>query len=450
MAEQTNDQKYIQMTQTPVEKLIAKLAIPTIISMLISTIYNMADTFFIGMISTSASGAVGVSFSVMAIIQALGFFFGQGAGSNISRALGSKDTRRADILASVGFFSAIITGALVGVFGLIFMKPMVYFLGATDTIYPYCVEYLQLILIGAPWMTASFVLNNLLRFEGNAFWGMIGLTIGGVLNMILDPILIFVFDMGIAGAALATIVSQLISFLILLYQIKKHGSARIRLSNFRPGRSLYADIIRGGLPSLLRQSIASVGTICLNTMAKPFGDAAIAAMSIIGRIAMFSNSAMLGFGQGFQPVCGYNYGAKLYDRVKKGYYFCVKVSAVVLAAFAVVEFLFAEQFVGLFRDDPDVIAIGATALRFQCVTMICNSVIVPSNMLLQTTGRVVPASIIGIARQGLFLIPALFILTPLLDLTGLQLSQPVADFATFLLTIPLTLQFLRSMGKSET
>ena len=446
MAKQTAQEKFLEMTTAPVERLIARLAVPTIISMLITTIYNMADTFFIGMISTAASGAVGVSFSIMAIIQALGFFFGQGAGASISQALGSQDTKRANELAATGFFSALICGAAVGVLGLVFMEPLVYFLGATETIYPHCTAYLRLILIGAPWMCASFVLNNLLRFEGNAFRAMVGLTAGGVLNMALDPLFIFVFDMGIAGAALATIVSQAVSFGILLFQIKKYSGITLRFRDFRPGVRMYSAITRAGLPSLLRQGIASVGTICLNTAARPFGDAAISAMAIIGRITMFSNSAMLGFGQGFQPVCGFNYGAKRYDRVKKGYFFLIKTSVIGLLIFAAVEFGFAEQFVGIFRDDPAVIAIGAKALRFQCITLVFNSFIISSNMLLQTTGQVVPASVLGVARQA-FLIPCLGLFTGLFGLTGLQMSQPVADTLTFVIAIPMAVKFLRRLGK---
>ena len=446
MAKHTAQEKFLEMTTAPVERLIARLAVPTIISMLITTIYNMADTFFIGMISTAASGAVGVSFSIMAIIQALGFFFGQGAGASISQALGSQDTKRANELAATGFFSALICGAAVGVLGLVFMEPLVYFLGATETIYPHCTAYLRLILIGAPWMCASFVLNNLLRFEGNAFRAMVGLTAGGVLNMALDPLFIFVFDMGIAGAALATIVSQAVSFGILLFQIKKYSGITLRFRDFRPGVRMYSAITRAGLPSLLRQGIASVGTICLNTAARPFGDAAISAMAIIGRITMFSNSAMLGFGQGFQPVCGFNYGAKRYDRVKKGYFFLIKTSVIGLLIFAAVEFGFAEQFVGIFRDDPAVIAIGAKALRFQCITLVFNSFIISSNMLLQTTGQVVPASVLGVARQA-FLIPCLGLFTGLFGLTGLQMSQPVADTLTFVIAIPMAVKFLRRLGK---
>ena len=443
------DQKYIQMTQTPVEKLIIQLAIPSIISMLITTVYNAADTFFIGQISTSASAAVGVCFSMMSIIQALGFFFGQGAGASISRALGNQRGHQAEDLASLGFFSSLILGTLVGVLGLLFIEPLVFLLGATETIYPHAIDYLSIILLGAPIMAASFVLNNLLRYQGYSFYGMIGVTIGGVLNMALDPLFIFVFHMGTAGAALATVVSQFIGLALLFWLNQRHSSVKIRIRAFRPRLTHYADIIRGGLPSLLRQSIASFATICLNLAAKPYGDAAIAAMSIVSKITMFTNSAMLGFGQGFQPVCGFNYGARLYDRVRKGYFFCVKGSFVFLAVLAVVEFFCAGTLVGVFRDDPMVIEIGATALKLQCLTLPALSIIVISNMMLQTSGKVVSASLVGSARQGFFLIPAVFILPALFDLFGLQMAQPVSDFCTMCMTIPLTVRFLREMEQNK-
>ena len=439
------DQKYIQMTQTPVEKLIVQLAVPSIISMLVTTIYNAADTFFIGQISTAASAAVGVCFSMMSIIQALGFFFGQGAGASISRALGNQNGEDAQELASLGFFSAIGLGLGVTGLGLLFIKPLVLFLGATETIYPHAVEYLSIILVGAPIMAASFVLNNLLRFQGYSLYGMVGVTVGGVLNVILDPVFIFLLDLGTAGAALATVVSQTVGLVVLYVMNNRFSSVKIRVRNFRIRGRHYENIIRGGLPSLLRQSIASVATICLNLAAKPYGDAAIAAMSITGKITMFTNSAMLGFGQGFQPVCGFNYGAGLYDRVKKGFVFCVNGSFVFLSVLAVAEFFCADALVGVFRDDPQVIAIGATALKLQCLTLPCLSIIIISNMMLQTSGRVVPASLVGMARQGIFLIPMLFILPQLLGLMGLQMSQPCADFCTAVMTIPLTLRFLREL-----
>ncbi len=450
MSQQNSDQKYIQMTQTPVQKLIIQLAIPSIISMLITTVYNAADTFFIGQISTSASAAVGVCFSMMSIIQALGFFFGQGAGSSISRALGNQHGEQAGELASVGFYSAIIFGTLVGVLGLVFIEPLVYLLGATDTIYPHAVEYLSIILVGAPILAASFVLNNLLRFQGYSFYGMIGVTIGGVLNMVLDPLFIFVFHMGTAGAALATVLSQAIGLVVLYYLNNRHSSVKIRIRNFRPRAAHFADIIRGGLPSLLRQGIASIAVICLNLAAKPYGDAAIAAMSIVSKITMFTNSAMLGFGQGFQPVCGFNYGAKLYDRVKKGYFFCVKGSFLFLAVLAVVEFFAAGTLIGVFRDDPAVIEIGTLALRLQCLTLPSFSVIIISNMMLQTSGKVVSASLVGSARQGIFLIPAVFILPAVFGLVGIQMAQPVADLCTLIMTVPLARSFLKEMDQAKT
>lgn len=437
------------------EKLIVKLAIPSILSMLVTTVYNAADTFFIGQISTSASAAVGVCFSLMAVIQALGFFFGQGSGSSISRALGNQHGEKAEELAAVGFFSAILFGALLGILGLILIEPLVYFLGATETIYPYAVSYLRIILIGAPFMAASFVLNNLLRFQGYSFYGMIGVTTGGVLNMILDPVFIFIFDMGIAGAAWATILSQFIGLCILFYLNNKHSSVKIRVRKFRVRGVHCADIIRGGLPSLLRQGISSVAVICLNLAAKPYGDAAIAAMSIVSKITMFTNSAMLGFGQGFQPVCGFNYGARLYDRVKKGFFFCLKVSFACLTVLAVVEYFFAGTLVSVFRDDPAVIAIGEVALRYQCLSLPSFSIVVMTNMMMQTSGKVVSASLTGAARQGFILIPLLFVLPSVFGLAGIQAAQPIADVLTVFLSIPFVISYFKEMerdqlaGKSE-
>lgn len=448
MTEQT-DKKYQEMTRTPVEKLILRLAIPSILSMLVTTVYNAADTFFIGQINTSASAAVGVCFSVMSVIQALGFFFGQGAGSSISRALGNQHAEQAEEMASVGFFSAFFCGMLLGVLGLIFLEPLVYFLGATETIFPYAVDYLWIILLGTPFMTASFVLNNLLRFQGYSFYGMIGVTTGGILNLILDPVFIFAFDMGIAGAAWATILSQMIGMILLLYLNNRHSTVKIKLGMLRLRRSHFADIVRGGLPSLLRQGIASLAVVCMNLAAKPYGDAAIAAMSIVSKITMFTNSAMLGFGQGFQPVCGYNYGARLFDRVKKGYFFCLKSSFICLVILSAVEYFFADTLVAVFRDDAQVIAIGADALRYQCLTLPTFSFIVCSNMMMQTSGKVVAASITGSARQGFVLIPLLLILPASWGMAGLLLAQPIADLLSVLLFIPFLRAYFQEMERER-
>ena len=446
MKTQTAEEKYRRMTETPVKGLILTLSVPTIISNLISTLYNAADTFFVGQISTSASAAVGVALSLQAVIQAIGFFFGQGSGTTVSKDLGKHDIKDAEIIASTGFFSSFFLSFFIMIPGLIFLEPLAIFLGSTETILPYANDYMLYILLGSPFMCSSLVLNNQLRFQGYSFYSMIGLTVGGVLNIFLDPLFIFVFDMGIAGAALATALSQAVSFFILLFYAIRMGNVRLRISLFRPSLKILKEITVGGLPSLCRQSVMSVAMIVLNTASKPFGDAAIAAMAIVNKVGNFTNSILLGVGQGFQPVCGYNYGARLYSRVKEGFYFCVRSMVLFLIFLAVLEYIFAPQIIEFFRrGDPAVTEIGSLALRLRCFTLWFSSWIVISNMLLQTTGKVVRASILGFARQGIILIPSVVILTPLIGLLGIQLAQPIADLVTIALSIPMTIGVIRSM-----
>ena len=397
----------------------------------------MADTFFVGRIGTSATAAVGVAFPVMAVIQALGFFCGHGSGNSISRKLGAQKNDAAEELAATGFFGGLLLGVLVLIFGLLFLTPLSRILGSTDTILPYTKEYLRIILIGAPWMTVQFVLNNQMRFQGNAFYAMIGVGFGAILNIILDPILIFGFQMGIAGAAAATVISQLISFCLLFAGVRFSGCIPIRLKNIRLSRERLREITGGGLPSLFRQGLGSVAAMTLNIAANPYGDAAIAAMSVVSRIFMFAISALIGFGQGFQPVCGFNYGAKKYGRVREAFWFCVKISTVFLGILAVLGLLLSGHLIGIFRDDPEVIRIGTVAVRFQCATLILNGWIVMNNMMTQTMGKTFYASLLASARQGLFFIPALLILPWIFGLTGIQSAQAAADVFAFLLSVVL-------------
>ena len=441
----TQEQKYITMTEAPVKGLIVKLAIPTMISMLVTSFYNMADTFFVGKLGPSATGAVGVVFSVMAIIQAVGFFFGHGSGNYISRALGAHDVSGAESMAATGFFSALIGGTVIMIGGLLFLEPLALALGSSETILPYAVDYLRWILIGAPYMTASLVLNNQLRFQGNAIYAMIGLVSGAVINIALDPLLIFTFDLDVSGAAIATIVSQLVSFVILFIGIFRSNAIDIRIRNFKPTVERYKIIINGGSPSLFRQGLNSVATICLNVAARAYGDYAIAGMSIVTRIMQFANSCLIGFGQGFQPVCGFNYGAKKFDRVREGFWFCVKLSTAVLLVLAAACFAFAPAIVSLFQDDPGVIEVGRIALRLQCITFPLAGWIVMSNMMSQTIGKAIPASFLAMARQGLFFIPAVLILPHFLGILGVELSQAVADAITIAVAIPLQLKIMREM-----
>lgn len=424
-------EKFIEMTEKPVDKLILKLAFPTIISMLITTFYNMVDSFFVGKINTSAVGAVGIVFSFMTVIQATGFFFGHGSGNYISFMLGKKENKKASEMAMVGFVFALLGGLLIAVLGLIFLEPLALFLGSTKTILPYTKDYLGVILIGAPYMTASLVLNNQLRFQGNAFYAMIGLTFGAVTNIFLDPLFMFVFHMGIKGAALATIISQLLSFGLLYYGTTKGGNIRLRLVNFKPSLHFGKEIIRGGLPSLMRQALTGISTICLNRYAGLYGDVAIAAISIVQRIIVFSSSAVIGFGQGFQPVCGFNYGAGCYKRVRQAFWFCVKISFVSLTIIGAIALIAAPNLIQLFRaNDAKVIEIGTTTLRYCALTLPLTSWVVISNMMMQNLGKVVQASFLAAARQGLVLIPVLAIFTHFWGLQGLMLSQPVADLIT--------------------
>jgi len=444
------EQKFHTMTEAPVGPLICKLAVPCIISMLVTAFYNMADTFFVGLLkSNAATGAVGVVFSMMAIIQAIGFFFGHGSGNYISRELGRQNFENAANMAATGFFSALAAGFVLCILGQIFLEPLAYLLGSTDTILPYAKAYLRFILLGAPWMMASLVLNNQLRFQGSAAYGMVGIASGAVLNIGLDPLLIFHFNMGVAGAALATIISQFVSFCVLLVGCSKGGNLRIQPSRIQLKWSYYKMIIKGGLPSLARQGLASVSTICLNQAAGPYGDAAIAAMGVVQRLAMFGSSAMIGFGQGFQPVCGFNYGARLYHRVRQGFWFCFKSATGFLFLLSVLGFLFAPQLIALFRDDPNVIAIGATALRFQCVTFFFQGWVISSNMMLQTIGRTVPATFLAMARQGIFFIPLVWILSSTLGILGIQMTQMCSDILTIAFCVPIQLKVLRELSQEN-
>lgn len=445
----SQDEKYRMMTEAPVPGLIGRLAVPTIISMLVTSFYNMADTFFVGRIGTSATAAVGVAFPVMAVIQALGFFCGHGSGNSISRKLGAQKNDAAEELAATGFFGGLLLGVLVLIFGLLFLTPLSRILGSTDTILPYTKEYLRIILIGAPWMTVQFVLNNQMRFQGNAFYAMIGVGFGAILNIILDPILIFGFQMGIAGAAAATVISQLISFCLLFAGVRISGCIPIRLKNIRLSRERLREITGGGLPSLFRQGLGSVAAMTLNIAANPYGDAAIAAMSVVSRIFMFAISALIGFGQGFQPVCGFNYGAKKYGRVREAFWFCVKISTVFLGILAVLGFLLSGHLIGIFRDDPEVIRIGTVAVRFQCATLILNGWIVMNNMMTQTMGKTFYASLLASARQGLFFIPALLILPWIFGLTGIQSAQAAADVFAFLLSVVLYRKVMDELKMEE-
>lgn len=442
----TANNQYIKMTETPVAKLILSLGIPTTISMLITNIYNMADSYFVSQVSLSAGGATSIVFGIMSILQAFGFMFGHGAGSNISRMLGSKQMEKANKYASTGFFWALFCGLFIMTAGLIFLEPLMRLLGSTETILPYAKDYGLWILLAAPAMTASCVLNNILRYEGKATLAMIGLTTGGILNMVLDPLFIFTFDMGIGGAGLATALSQYISFGILLSMfLLRKTQSRLSIRFIATEVRTLGDIIFTGLPSLARQGLNSVSTMVLNAQAKAFGDAAIAAMGYVGRTSSLIFSVGLGIGQGFQPVAAFNYGAKKYDRVKKGSWFTLFFGIGFIGAISAVCFAFAPQIIELFRKETLVVVIGSEALRIMCVFLLFLPVSVVATMLFQSIGKSLPALILSCLQSGLVFIPLCIILPHFFGVTGIEVAQPLAYFVSAVVSLPMMLAFLRRL-----
>ena len=445
-----NQQKqYKKMTETPIAKLIITLSIPTIINMLVTNIYNLVDTAFVGRLGNSASGAVGIVFGYMAIIQAVGFCFGQGGGSISSRLLGAKDADKASVTASTAFFFALASGFVISVFSFIYLNPLIMALGSTETIAPYARQYITYVLIASPFMTASFTMNNVLRYEGKAAIGMIGLLTGSILNIIGDPIFMFGLKMGVAGAGLSTCLSQITSFLILLSMfLRGRTTCRLSVRNVHPGNGLLLSIIAAGLPSLLRQGLGSIATIILNSLAGIHGDEAVAAMSIVSRISFFIFSVALGVGQGFQPVSAFNYGAAKYDRVRDGFKFTLLIGESLMAAAIIAMFINSENVIGLFRDDPRVIEIGTRALRLQLISLLFLPLSMVTEMMFQSSGHSSGASILSSLRSGVFFIPALLILSRIRGLAGIEEAQPLAYVLTFFPSLAFCIWFMKKMPRS--
>lgn len=441
---------YKKMTETPVSKLVISLGIPTTISMLVTNIYNMADTFFVGQIGTSASGAVGIVFGLMAIIQAFGFMFGHGAGSIIARKLGEKKLEHATITASTSFVCSLLSGAMITILGLLFCDPLMRLLGSTETILPYARVYGRYILIAAPLMAASCVLNNILRYEGKAMLAMIGLTSGGAINIFGDWFLMNRCGLGVGGAGISTAVSQCISFAILLYMFLS-GRTQTKISPKLMTRDVneIINIIKTGFPSMMRQGLSSVSTMVLNGYAGIYGDAAVAAMTIVNRIGFFIFAVGLGLGQGFQPVCAFNYGAKKYARVKKSFWFTTISGFAFLGTFAIIGMFVSSHLVGFFRDDPEVIRIGTFALRVQLFSQFFLPMCVCGNMMFQSVGINGKATFLSALRSGLCFIPIIMLLQTLFGLVGVQVAQTAADILTFMITVPFVLRFFKSLPEEN-
>lgn len=442
------------MTETPVPRLVLRLAVPSMVSMVVTALYNVVDAAFVGHLSTEATAGIGISFAYMTFIQAVGFFFGHGSGNHISRALGARQIDDAETMAAVGFFTPLILGLVATAVGLLFLPQLAVLLGATPDVVPYACSYLRYILIATPFMMSALVLNNQLRLQGNARFGMIGIVSGAVLNIVLDPLFIFVLDLGVAGASIATAVSQMFAWGLLLWGTTRDESVHIHFSKFRPSFGCYKEIVAGGLPSLFRQAFNCVSVIMLNFAASKYAPvdqaaSSIAAFAVVSRTTMFAFSLILGFTQGFQPVCGFNYGAHKYGRVRQSYLFAFSVSAAMLTLLSALGFIFAPQIIAVFRDeDPALLAIGTAALRWQCVVFPLCTLSTSTNMLFQNIRMTFPATLLAIGRQGLFFVPAILVLPRIFGLQGVEMTQAVADVCTFFLSLPFAVWINRKL-KSE-
>lgn len=438
------EKQYRRMLNEPIGKLILQMALPMVVSMLITVIYNTADTYFVSQINKSASAAVGAVYSVMAILQAVGYGLGMGSGSLISRALGQKRSELAQKYASSAFFLALLLGGLLGAAGLSVLRPMLRLLGCSETMLPYAVDYAKYILMAAPISCSVFVLNNTCRAEGEAMLSMWGMGIGGGLNLVLDPIFIFRLGLGAGGAALATAVSNGVSFVIFLFFFLSGRSAlRIRLRSVSRKLSDYWLIFSTGLPTVCRQGLGSLASALLNIQAVVYGDAAVSAVTIANKVYVLVRNLVLGVGQGFMPVAGYNYGAGDRCRTWRAFSFTAKVGTAVCLAFAALSYGFAEPIMAWFSSDAEVIAIGVQTLHFAAAVMPFMAVSTYVNQLYQALGFRVQATFLASCRQGVFFVPAILLLPVFYHCVGVEAAQPAADFLTFFVAAAFLIVFYR-------
>ena len=441
------DTRKNMMLEQPISKVIPKMAIPTIIAFLINSIYSLADTYFVSSLGTNATAAVSVNSSLDQIIMMAGSMLAIGANSYIARLLGAKKEDEANKVLSVAFFIAFAFGTILAVLGCTFMTPMVRLLGATDTCLQYSIDYATYVLLVAPFMASSFVMNQCLRAEGSAVLSMIGMGFGSILNCILDPIFIFGLDMGVAGASIATAISKLVSFAILIFPYITHRSVlRISIKFFKPNREIISQIVKIGSSSMFRSGLAVVAAIVLNNIAGSISDAVLAGIGVTNKIMMFPFSVILGFGSGFQPVTGFNWGAKRFDRVLESFRFSAKTALIASTAMALLLGLFANQVILLFAEaDAEMQAIGALSIRLQCIALPIHAWVAVVNMFCSGLGKAKGALLLATARQGSCFLPIVYPLAWLFGANGVASVQAVADVLTLCLAYPLMRKVLKEV-----
>ena len=432
----TSETQHKKMIETPVAPLITSLAIPTVISMLISAIYNLADTYFVSGLSDSATTAVSVVFSLMSLIQAIGFTLGMGCSTILSRAYGRGENKLGNKIATKALIMGVCLGLLLSIFSLIFNRELMLLLGSSLTALENAMDYSKYIIIACPFMISSFIMNNILRSEGKAKLSMFSMTLGGLLNIALDPLFIFTLNMGVAGAGLATMISQMVSFIILLsFFVFNKTNTKISFKDVDSSFKDYLQIVKEGSPTLFRQGFASISNTILNQLAKPFGDPFMAALGITAKVYMFIRNIVIGIGQGYQPVVGYNYGAKKFDRIRKAFYFTLIVTSIGSIIAAILTIFAPRTIINLFNASSEAKDLGVIAVRYLGISLPFLGFTTVVNQSLQVMGYSKSASFLASLRQGILYIPLVFILGLNLQQTGLSLTQPIADILTFLITI---------------
>ena len=442
-------QNYIKMTETKVSKLVIMLGIPTVISMLITNIYNLADTYFVGMLGKSEQGATGVLFTLQCIIQAVAFMLGHGAGVNISKSLADRDTNEASTYATTAVLMGTFVSTLLLIFGLLLIKPFMYLLGSTETILPYAMDYGMWVLISCPFMVVSLIFNNIMRYEGKAFYAMFGLSAGGILNIFGDYIFIDIMHLGVYGAGMSTAISQIISFVILLIFFFKMCQSKLRFKFISKSIVIYILIIEVGFPSFIRQGLTSISHGVLNNVARAYGDEAIAGMSVVNKLSQFALAFGLGIGQGFQPVAAFNYQAKRYDRVKKSLRFTLYIGTILVGIIGLVYIIFPRGVAGIFSKDPSVIEIARRGIIYNAIGVFFLPLTVTSNMLYQSIRKSAIASFLALLRSGLVFIPAIYINNSIWGLEGLLWAQPIANIISAIISLPFVIVFLHHKFKTR-
>ena len=427
-----------KISEKPIPLAIIKMAIPTIISMLVLSLYGMTDIFFVSKLGTSASAAVGIVFSILTMMQAVGSMIGIGAGNLLSKSLGEKNLSKASNIASVAFFLSIIFGLLVMTLGIIFKTELMHFLGATKTILPFAEDFAHYLLLASPIMCCSFVLNILLRSQGKPNLSMIGLSFGALTNIFLEPIFIFSLNLGIKGAGIATLCGQVVGFLLLLFLYLKHNNlAKIHFSHiFANTRQYFIAICFGGSPSLLRQGLVVIANVLINIHARSYGDAAIAAFSITNRIALIAVSVLFGLGQGFQPIAGFSYGAKKFDRIKTAYFFTLIFGTIIQTILCFFLYRYASETMTFFQKNSEVVQIGTKILQFIAISLPFIPITIVTNMIFQVAGKIGISIFLSSCRQGIFFLPLIFVLPRFFGIIGLELCQPLANILSAIISIP--------------